>query len=188
VWHRRQAKTEAGNENTRGHPGSGVGVEKTFSQQLVELLHTLLGTANLSNIDKEWVRESIEAYNEECATADEAGLQIHCESEGNVRSAGVISARVREANEERTVGGNTTISRGEDDRVAAARLILNLHSSRVDEMNAEIEQVSHQRHLDQARAIQVEDQEDEDAKDEDDDGNVYGNGNSNGFVLDEAEG
>ena len=58
-----------------------------------------------------------------------------------MRSAGVISARVREANVER--------------------------------------------HLDQARAIQVED---EDAEDEDDNGNLYGNGNSNGFVLDEAEG
>jgi hypothetical protein len=171
-----------------------LGFEETqyYCQQvLVELLPTLLGTANLSKIDKEWVRESIEAYNEECATANKAGLQIHCESEGNVRSAGVISARVREANVERAVGGNTTSSRGEDDHVAAARLILNLHSSRVDEMNAEIEQVSHQCHLDQARAIQVEDEEndeDEDAEDEDNDGNVYGNGNSNGFVLDEAEG
>jgi hypothetical protein len=82
-----------------------LALKKKFSQQLVELLPTLLGTAKLSNIDKEWVRESIEAYNEECATADKAGLQIHCESEGNVRSAGVISASVREANVERAGAG-----------------------------------------------------------------------------------
>jgi hypothetical protein len=163
-----------------------LALKKQFSQQLVELLPTLLGTANLSNIDKEWVRESIEAYNEECATAGEAGLQIHCESEGNVRSAGVISARVHEANAEWAVGGNTTTSRHQDECVAAARAILHLQSTEVDKMNAHIEQVSHQRHLNQARVIE-DDDDAEDEDDDDDDGNVYGNGNSNGFVLDEAE-
>ena len=97
-----------------------------FSLPILELLPTLLGTANLADIDKEWVRDSVKAYNEECANANEMGRQIHCESEGNVRSAGVISSRVREANAERSLGGHTTTNRVEDQHVSAARDLLHL--------------------------------------------------------------
>jgi hypothetical protein len=68
-----------------------LALRDNFRKPLLEILPNLLGTNNLSNLDKEWVRASVRAYNKECEALERPELKITL---GGGAGIGVVSWRV----------------------------------------------------------------------------------------------
>jgi hypothetical protein len=158
-----------------------LALKDNFRKPLLEILPSMLGTNNLSNLDKDWVRASVRVYNEECEASERPELKITL---GGDASIGVVSRRVRETNAERASGVSTGTTGEDHDREVAARTILEMQSSRVQALDEVVAQQSHQRHLARARAQSVSEESHvyDDDDDADNDDHYIG-----GLVILEAE-
>jgi hypothetical protein len=168
-----------------------LALKDKFRKPLLEILPTLLGTSNLSILDKEWVQDSVTAHNEACEAANERELEIILDGCGVI--IGVIASRVREANAERAFGGGTAATTGNDEEVRTARTLIGLQGIRVDAVDEMVAQQSHQRRLDRAARVveeEVNDDDDDDNDDNDNDNDENDNdnerGDGGGLVLVEA--
>ena len=164
-------------------------MKDTWRNRLLEILPTMMGGPNLSELDKIWIGQSLDTYNEAAVLTDKPELQISLAC--RPVSVGVIAQRVREANVERAVGGGNVVQQGEDERVAQALLDLTRIEEQVGARVALGEQQHAQRVLTRAAAQVVveedgdDDDGDEDVEDDEDDDDEVGRGG--GVVFDESE-
>jgi hypothetical protein len=160
------------------------GLKFKFSNPLLELLPSLLGTQNLSRCDQNWVKQSVRLYNEQCSMFGEEEILINHAD----RVIGVIPDRVAEAIMERNiVPRGFSMDEEEEDggTVVAARVMLDMQRELVDRHDEFFAIASHKRALARHNAIQ-EEEFSEDSEEDEGDNHHNAGGETSLYVVREA--